>query len=223
MSITSSTLDDPGPVPTIFSDLTDFSRAFDCQPLLNNYQNDRLNSVVMTVDYSTNIMTPVNFNELVVFSASRAAIPDSFYSSKANTIPRYLGSRLDSSRINYYTPDDTIAKDGLGQVPTINLTNAYIGFFTDIIDPYPVVNNKTSYYIKYLIDSEGQLFDPGLSAASYYNLIGTFKDRDGFLPSETETIQTVPTAVSAAVRKPQNRTGELAPELARLEAYAGVH
>ena len=223
MSITSSTLDDPGPVPTIFSDLTDFSRAFDCQPLLNNYQNDRLNSVVMTVDYSTNIMTPVNFNELVVFSASRAAIPDSFYSSKANTIPRYLGSRLDSSRINYYTPDDTIAKDGLGQVPTINLTNAYIGFFTDIIDPYPVVNNKTSYYIKYLIDSEGQLFDPGLSAASYYNLIGTFKDRDGFLPSETETIQTVPTAVSAAVRKPQNRTGELAPELARLEAYAGVY
>ena len=223
MSITSSTLDDPGPVPTIFSDLTDFSRAFDCQPLLNNYQNDRLNSVVMAVDYSTNIMTPVNFNELVVFSASRAAIPDSFYSSKANTIPRYLGSRLDSSRINYYTPDDTIAKDGLGQVPTINLTNAYIGFFTDIIDPYPVVNNKTSYYIKYLIDSEGQLFDPGLSAASYYNLIGTFKDRDGFLPSETETIQTVPTAVSAAVRKPQNRTGELAPELARLEAYAGVY
>ncbi len=223
MSITSSTLDDPGPVPTIFSDLTDFSRAFDCQPLLNNYQNDRLNSVVMAVDYSTNIMTPVNFNELVVFSASRAAIPDSFYSSKANIIPRYLGSRLDSARINYYTPDDTIANDGLGQVPTINHTNAYIGFFTDIIDPYPVVNNKTSYYIKYLIDSEGQLFDPGLSAASYYNLIGTFKDRDGFLPSETETIQTVPTAVSAAVRKPQNRTGELAPELARLEAYAGVY
>ena len=223
MSITSSTLDDPGPVPTIFSDLTDFSRAFDCQPLLNNYQNDRLNSVVMAVDYSTNIMTPVNFNELVVFSASRAAIPDSFYSSKANTIPRYLGSRLDSARINYYTPSDTIANDGLGQVPTINHTNAYIGFFTDILDPYPVVNNKTSYYIKYLIDSEGQLFDPGLSAASYYNLIGTFKDRDGFLPSETETIQTVATNVSAAVRKPQNRTGELAPELARLESYAGVY
>ena len=223
MSITSSTLADPGPVPTIFSDLTDFSRAFDCQPLLNNYQNDRLNSVVMEVDYSTNIMTPVNFSQIVSFSASRAAIPDSFYSSKANIIPRYLGSRLNAARINYYTPSDTIANDGLGQVPTINLTNAYIGFFTDIIDPYPVVNNKTSYYIKYLIDSEGQLFDPGLSAASYYNLIGTFKDRDGFLPSLTENIQTVPTNVSAAVRKPQNRTGELAPELARLESYAGVY
>ena len=105
MSITSSTLGDPGPVPTIFSDLSDFSRAFDCQPLLNNYQNDRLNSVVMEVDYSTNIMTPVNFSQIVSFSASRAAIPDSFYSSKANTIPRYLGSRLDSARINYYTPE----------------------------------------------------------------------------------------------------------------------
>ena len=228
MSITSSTLDDPGPVPTIFQDLSDFSRAFDCQPLLNNYVNDRLNSFVMNVDYSTNILYPVNFEQLINFSASKASIPDSFYSSFASIQPRYLGSRLNAQRINYFTPGDTVGGGdnqgaGLGKVPTINHSNAYVAFFTDIIDPYPVVNNKTTYYIKYLIDSEGQLFEPGLTAGSYYNLIGTFKDRDGFLASDTGDLQTEPTFVSGIVRKPQNREGKLAPELARLANYSGVY
>ncbi len=228
MSITSSTLDDPGPVPTIFQDLSDFSRAFDCQPLLNNYVNDRLNSFVMNVDYSTNILYPVNFDQLISFSASKASIPDSFYSSFAITQPRYLGSRLNAQRVNYFTPGDTVGGGdnegaGLGKIPTINHSNAYVGFFTDIIDPYPVVNNKTTYYIKYLIDSEGQLFEPGLTAGSYYNLIGTFKDRDQFIASSTGDLQTEPTFVSGIVRKPQTREGKLAPELARLADYAGVY
>ena len=182
----------------------------------------------MKVDYSTNILYPVNFEQLINFSASKASIPDSFYSSFATTQPRYLGSRLNSQRVNFFTPGDTIGDGanqgaGLGQIPTINHSNAYVGFFTDIIDPYPVVNNKTTYYIKYLIDSEGQLFDPGLTAGTYYNLIGTFKDRDGFLASDTGDLETQPTFVSGVVRKPQNREGKLAPELARLADYAGVY
>ena len=223
MSISGSNPFPAGPVPTIFQELSDFSRAFDCQPLLNNYVNDRLNSVVMDVDYSTNILVPVNYPQIINFSASRASVPDSNYTQYSFKGLRYLGSKISATRVNFYTPGDTLGYGGgLGQVPSINHNNAFLGYFTNIIDLYPLVNGKTAYYVKYLIDSKGDLFDPALTDGSYYNLIGTFKEVDNFLSTDGNVLQTTPTFASAIVRSPESEIGEIAEELTDLATLAPV-
>ena len=55
----------------------------------------------------------------------------------------------------------------LGKIANVELRNAYIAYYSKIVDPYPTLNNKTAYYVKYLIDDQGQIFDPTLSDINY--------------------------------------------------------
>jgi hypothetical protein len=54
----------------------------------------------MDVDYGTGILTPYNFDFLISLSASKAAVQDSNYSSKAWSNIRYNGSRASSQNFN---------------------------------------------------------------------------------------------------------------------------
>jgi hypothetical protein len=92
-----------------------FSRALDCQPLLNNAINNRLNNFHQDIDYSSGLLTPTNFELLISGSALKASIQDSNYTLKRHTNPRYEGSRTTSQKLNEWTEGDT---NTFGKLPT---------------------------------------------------------------------------------------------------------
>jgi len=94
---------------------TDFNRALDCQPLLNNAVNNRLSSFHQDIDYSSGMLTPTNFELLISGSALKASIQDSNYTLKRHTNPRYDGSRTTSQKLNEWTEGDT---NTFGKSPT---------------------------------------------------------------------------------------------------------
>jgi hypothetical protein len=185
-----------------------FSVGQDCNPLLNNATEPRINEWLQDVDYSVNAITPVNFDQLINFTATKAAVPQSNYTQLGFVHSRYVGSSTTRDKINEYNPlslidtenklvysDETSAVyinkgkgPSLGKVPNVELNNAYIAYFNKVIDPYPILNNKVAYYTKYLIDSGGNILDPSVSNINFSILQDTFqlKDYDN-LPTRVNT------------------------------------
>jgi hypothetical protein len=175
-----------------------FSIDPDCDPLLNNAIEPRTNEWLQDVDYSVNAITPVNFDQLINFTATKAAVPQSNYTQLGFVNSRYAGSSTTRNQINEYDPlsivdteNKSLYSDGpssffinkgkgapLGKIPNVELNNAYIAYFNRIIDPYPLLNNRVAYYVKYLIDEGGNVLDPNVSNINFSIFEGTFQLRD---------------------------------------------
>jgi hypothetical protein len=170
----------------------------DCNPVLNNATEPRTNDWLQDVDYSINAITPVNFNQIINFTATKAAIPQSNYTQLGFVNSRYVGSSTTRDNINEYNPtgsSDPINKflysdepssffvnkgkgPTFGKIPNVELNNAYIAYFNRIIDPYPLLNNKVAYYVKYLIDESGNVLDPNISDINFSIFKDTFQLKD---------------------------------------------
>jgi hypothetical protein len=175
-----------------------FSIDQDCDPILNNAVDPRLNEWLQDVDYSVNATTPINFNQLINFTATKAAVPQSNYTQLGFVHSRYAGSSTTRIQINEFNALSTIDNqnklaysDGpaaflvdkgkgptLGKIPNVELNNAYIAYFNKIIDPYPILNNKVAYYVKFLVDDAGNVLDPILSDINFSVFKDTFQLRD---------------------------------------------
>ena len=152
----------------------------DCQPTLNNAVTPRLSQFVQDVDYSegsnvsgSGILLPQNIDLIRNDQAARASTPDSNYSSKSRTIIRYEGSKTSRREINEYQDDEP--RQNLGPIPNVELLNAYIGYFNRLVDPYPNLNRKTAFFVKYLVNDVSTVFDPSLTDINFSILENTFK------------------------------------------------
>ena len=181
-------------VPTYFNN--SISIIDDCDPFLNNIVGDRPNERLQDVDYSVDALNPINFEQIIRNEAVRATVPESNYTQLGFSNQRYNGSSTTREKINEYLPLSEIDSNNrlvydkfigysdygkgpkLGKEPNIELNNAYIGYFNKIIDPYPTLNNKTAYYVKYMIDENGTIFEPSLSDINYSILSNTFRLQD---------------------------------------------
>ena len=56
---------------------------------------------------------------------------------KSCIIPRYLGSKSTSKYLNQWSVGDI---GTFGKNPTIELRDAFFGYFNDLDDPYPNIN-----------------------------------------------------------------------------------
>ena len=175
-----------------------FSVNQDCDPLLNNATEPRINEWLQDVDYSVNAITPINFNQLINFTATKAAVPQSNYTQLGFVNSRYVGSSTTRDNINEYDPtgsSDPINKflysdnpssffvnrgkgPTFGKIPNVELNNAYIAYFNRIIDPYPLLNNKVAYYVQYLIDEGGNALNPNISDINFSIFRDTFQLKD---------------------------------------------
>ena len=158
-------------IPTVFSDDLNFDKAVDCQPLLNNYNDARINRRLMDVDYSTGLLTPSNWQQIIDYSASRASVPESNYTILASSRPRYFGVRGFQENSNEWTAGDI---GTYGKLPIIEIARGYLAYFNKTNDLYPLLNNVTQYNIQYLIGQNGIATQPKLSNISLYNIQGTF-------------------------------------------------
>jgi hypothetical protein len=152
-----------GLVPTFienaFAGTYGFSNAPDCQPMLNNASEGRSNRFIQEVDYSTGIYDPINFQAIISGSAQKSTVPESNYTQLASINPRYNGSESTSQRLNVWSIGDI---GTYGKKPTVELRDAFFGYFNDISDPYPNINNLTRISLNYLIDEQGNALPPSL-------------------------------------------------------------
>jgi len=153
-------------IPSFYgSNVLPFALALDCQPLINNYNDQRSSTYLMDVDYTNALgsITPVNFQQIVDGVATRATVPDSNYYQESWTTLRYDGSKAQGSYINSWTPTDY---GTYGQLPVLELRNAYFAYFSSIQDPYPIYNDSTRLNISYLIDPQGNALPPSLQGVA---------------------------------------------------------
>ena len=175
-----------------------FSVNTDCDPLLNNATEFRPNEWLQDVDYSVNAITPVNFDQLINFTATKATVPQSNYTQLGFVHSRYVGSSTTRTQINEYNSSSIVDIENklvysdeaplffinkgkgapLGKIPNVELNNAYIAYFDRILDPYPILNNKVAYYVKYLIDEGGNILDPSISDINFSVSKDTFQLKD---------------------------------------------
>ena len=155
----------------------------DCQPILNNVITSRPSLFIEDVDYSNSsnlsgsgILLPQNIELLRQNSAEKASTPDSNYTQTSHTGIRYVGTKTTRKEINQYQEGEPT--NNLGSIPNVESLNAYLGYFSKVVDPYPNLNNKTALFVKYLIDSTSTLYDPSLSDVNFNNLENTFKLKD---------------------------------------------
>ena len=215
MSISSpSKIDSPETILG-FSNNLGLARDFDCQPTINNTMVTRQSEFVQDVDYSissegSGSVTPQNLSQILKNQAEKATVPDSNYTQYSSVIPKYYGSKTNREGINVSTSvafntnlvDNSgnndlelspfyFTTDNLGSFPNVESKNSYLGYFEKVVDPYPVLNNKTAYYVKYLVDKNTEVQDPSLSIQGENNLKNTFKLND---------INNLPTSVKASVQ-----------------------
>ena len=158
-------------VPTYFGQNTlPFNLAVDCQPLLNNYTLQRDNPYIESLSYSaqSGSLTPVNFAQVVSGSADRAQVPVSNYTQFSYINPRYNGVKTSAAQLNVWNIGDF---GTYGKNPTIELRDAFFGYFNDLDDPYPNINGITRVNLNYLIDEQSNALPPSLNDIS----IDTFK------------------------------------------------
>jgi hypothetical protein len=165
-----------GRVPTFienaFEGTLGFSNTPDCQPTLNNAFLYRTNPQIQEVDYTTNIYTPINFQNILSGSAQKSSVPESNYSSYGWTINRYEGSRTQANGVN--TTAGLLG--GYGEVPVIDYKRVYFAYCDQVLDPYPILNNRTQFNIKYLINAAGDALSPILSPYTAFDVEGTWDE-----------------------------------------------
>ena len=166
-----------GRVPTFienaFEGTLGFSNTPDCQPTLNNAYLSRTNPQIQEVDYSTNIYTPINFQNILSGSAQKSSVPASNYSSYGWTLNRYDGSRTQANDVN---TTDGLAGSGYGELPVIDYKRVYFAYCDQVLDPYPILNNRTQFNIKYLINGAGDALSPLLSPYTAFDVEGTWDE-----------------------------------------------
>jgi hypothetical protein len=155
----------PGFFNAVGVDVLPFDLALDCQPLLNNFINGRESTFLMDVDYTntSGSIIPVNQQQILDRTATKATTPDSNYTSLSRITPRYLGSKSTSRKINIWSETDA---GTFGKLPTIERKNTYFAYFDSIENPYPNINDRVKLNLTNIIDQEGNALPPALSGLS---------------------------------------------------------
>ena len=167
----------PAFIENAFSGTLGFSNEPDCQPLYNNITGERENPNIQIIEYTPTASGfggyyPLNFFPILSGSAQKSTVPESYYTLAGQINPRYLGSRTQADTVNSV---EGLA-NGFGTLPVIDYQRAYFAYCDQVLDPYPVVNNKTQYNIKYLINDSGDALQPNLSPYTAFDVEGTWDE-----------------------------------------------
>ena len=74
----------------------------DCDVMYGDVSQGVLNPFLQDIDYSSGILRPVNYLAIQNNTATNASVPESYYTSLAQTNIRYNGSKIQSKEINRY-------------------------------------------------------------------------------------------------------------------------
>ena len=143
------------PLDTFIFDISNFtinevSIEEDCLPLINNSIENKKSSKYQQVDFTYNQIIPSNFEALISGSGTKFPVPDSNYTTKRITNPRYDGSK-NSGQINYSQSLSTSSI--VPGYPIDNFTN-YFAYFDWISGANPQYPGGGNTHITKLINAE---------------------------------------------------------------------
>ena len=160
----------------------------DCNPIINNTRNDRLDPFFFDVDYSSNAIVAINTAEILSGSATPAAVQSSNYTLSRNINPRYIGCKNTGLYINSYTPSGSEYSDGTNQNLIWGGDISYGK--TSVIDQYGdyalyyngsgvgdfLNNGPNNIYldVSFMFDQQGTVLQPKINTPYYYNGISAF-------------------------------------------------
>ena len=134
-------------------------------PELNNVSEARKSNQFIDVDYSTNVVTPVNIGFITSRSFGDiteadspfldAPIQDSNYTLQRYLRPRYLGSKTISQEYNVYNEGD----ESYGSSPSIDLNSLKFAYFSEIVETGSAFPERANVYLKYLIDGRSNIVE----------------------------------------------------------------
>ena len=124
----------------------------DCDILLNNVELYQENPFLQDLDYSTNPNVPVNFEQIISGTAARGTVPESYYTSLAQTTIRYIGSKNQSLNFNTYQPlgvggqtttdfGDPINIGTYGQTPSVDNLDVNVYEFEWAGPTFPIIQD----------------------------------------------------------------------------------
>lgn len=120
----------------------------DCDVLLNNVELYQKNPFLQDLDYSTNPNVPVNFQLIISGTAARGTVPESYYTSLAQTTIRYIGSKNQSSDFNIYNSQagtssfgDNINTGTYGKTPSVDSLDVNLYEFEWAGPTFPIIQD----------------------------------------------------------------------------------
>ena len=120
----------------------------DCDVLLNNVELYQKNPFLQDFDYSTNPNVPVNFQLIISGTAARGTVPESYYTSLAQTTIRYIGSKNQSSDFNIYNSQagtssfgDNINTGTYGKTPSVDSLDVNLYEFEWAGPTFPIIQD----------------------------------------------------------------------------------
>jgi len=163
-----------------------------CDVLYGNVDGTAINTFYMDVDYAYQQTAPINFQQILSGSATKAEISNYNYEAKHLTLPRYEGSRATALRLNTYTqPTESVVNElgqtvlnyagdfnTYGRTSTVDDTRAFIGYFDYIGGTTPELIGKTQAKLKYIVGEDGRPRVPVLNDPPYFNVLGTFESQE---------------------------------------------
>jgi hypothetical protein len=161
----------------------------DYNVLLGNAERAQYSSYFMDVDYTSTYTTPVNFDLIISGTATPALVQDSNYNSRAWSDIRYNGSRYNSffsntqirGRFNTTTTntgdfnDPSTDGSGYGALPAAEQNKTFMAYFDAIGGTGPEIIDQTAYFVRYIIDEQGNVVNPEPDTTALYNLLGSFE------------------------------------------------
>jgi hypothetical protein len=147
----------------------------DSNPLINNAVEARINPFIQDVDYSSNSITPSNFQAILSENASKGTVPESNYTSLNNITPRYLGNKNSSEKINVWTDNDGINVGNYGKTPSVESKNSLLAYCINGGGLPPEYMDAIQAKIQYVIKDTGDAVSPNTTEASVKDIQNVFK------------------------------------------------
>jgi len=157
----------------------------DYNPLFGNADTSEYSYKFMEVDYTSNYTTPVNYQQIISGTAFKASVQDSNYTSQAWSNIRYNGVESNSPDFNQLTTNG-----GYGALPNVEQNKTYIAYFDGIGGTGPEIINQSAYFIKYLIDENGNTVNPEPGTIALYNLKDNFEKEKKAIASSINSSNT---------------------------------
>ena len=156
----------------------------DCEVLYGDNQIPRPSYKYMGVDFNGSQIIAVNEQSILSGSATRAAVPDSYYTSARQINSRYIGKELVVSNLNKWTQGDI----SYGKSVTVGNPEVNFVYFNNVGSTSPEWGNnlssKTQANIRLIVNDSGSVTKP-INDAEGINL-GTIQQ--SFIDSGNATL-----------------------------------
>ena len=156
----------------------------DCDVMQGNVTNNIPNPFLQDIDYNDGTIIPSNVTALISGSALKGTVPQSYYTSLAQTNIRYNGSINQSQQINEYLPTtiDDFGKPTnigtFGQTPSVDNKKTLLVYADKIESLDPDLKDASAASIKFIIDENEEIREPNLTSEAIGDIQYAFPENE---------------------------------------------